>query len=64
MFLKRLAKDEDIVEENNDELTKRHVEHTVHHGLKRRGRIRQPKWHHKKLEMVVVGAEGRFGHIS
>ena len=63
MLVERRAVCQNIIQKNYDVLACCRGEDHVHDTLKCRWSIRHAERHHTKLEMAVVGFEGRFGFV-
>ena len=60
----RLAVYEDVIEENQDELSEKGPEQVIHETLEGSRSIRQAEGHDQKLEVTIVCAECRLVNIG
>ena len=63
VLFERLAVDEDVVEEHEDELVEEGAEGLVHEVHEGGGSVGQAEGEHEEFEVTVAGAEGGLGNV-
>ena len=63
MLRKGLVVDQNIVEEDDDELSQNGTESRIHSSLEGQWRITKAKWHHQEFIVAMVCSKCHFAYI-
>lgn len=63
VFRPRTVVDEDVVEEDQDSTPKERLEHQIHQGLERSGRVGESERHYQEFKVSMMSTERRFEDI-
>jgi hypothetical protein len=63
MCLPSFSIDENIIKENQDEMTKERMKYMIHETLKSGGRITKVEWNNQELIVTLMGFECSIGNV-